>query len=100
MVLPLLPKDLATLVAKDLRHFGRDPAQIIQFVLYFGMLGFYLFMLPRIGKDYLHIEVFKRSVSILNLTAISMALATFMADCFPLLSLEGRRMWILALALI
>jgi ABC-2 type transport system permease protein len=97
--LPFLPDDLATLVAKDLRLFARDPAQIIQFVLYFGMLGFYLVMLPRIGKDFLHMDVFKRAVSLLNLTAISMALATFTGRfVFPLLSLEGRRMWILALA--
>ena len=71
VMIPFIPKDLAILVAKDLRLFARDPAQIIQFVLYFGMLGFYLFMLPRIVKDYLEVEIFKKSIALLNLTAIS-----------------------------
>ena len=63
------------------------------------MLGFYLLLLFRIGKDYLTADIFRRMVAILNLTSISMALATFTGRfVYPLLSLEGRRMWVIALA--
>ena len=62
------------------------------------MLGFYLFMLPRIGKDYLEIDIFKRSIALLNLTAISMALATFTGRFVYPLVVVSRRAWILALA--
>jgi len=98
-LLPLLPRDLALLVAKDLRLFGRDPAQVVQFTTFFVLLGFYLLMLPRIGRAFLFDERWRPVVSLLNLTAISMALATFTGRfVYPLLSLEGRRLWVLVLA--
>jgi ABC-2 type transport system permease protein len=97
--LPLLPADLGLLAAKDLRLFLRDPAQILQFTMFFGLLGFYLLMLPRLGKAFLFDEAWRPAVSLLNLTAIAMALATFTGRfVYPLLSLEGRRLWVLVLA--
>lgn len=97
--LPLLSPDLGLLAAKDLRVFLRDPAQVLQFTMFFGLLGFYLLMLPRLGKAFLVDENWRPVVSLLNLTAIAMALATFTGRfVFPLLSLEGRRLWVLALA--
>jgi ABC-2 type transport system permease protein len=96
---PLLAPDLALLAAKDLRLFRRDPAQVLQFTMFFGMLGFYLLMLPRLGRAFMLDEEWRHVVSVLNLTAISMALATFTGRfVFPMLSLEGRRLWVLALA--
>jgi len=98
-LLPGLPKDLSLLVVKDLRLFVRDPAQVLQFTMFFGLLGFYLLMLPRLGKAFLLDENWRPVVSVLNLTAIAMALATFTGRfVYPLLSLEGRRLWVLALA--
>lgn len=98
-LLPLFPADIALLVTKDLRLFARDPAQIIQFTMFFGLLAFYLLMLPRIGSEYLLDEQWRPFVSLLSLLAVAMALATFTGRfVFPLLSLEGNRLWILALA--
>ena len=98
-LLPLLPADLALLAAKDLRLFLREPAQVLQFTMFFSILGFYLLMLPRIGKTFLFDEWWRPAVSLLNLTAVAMALATFTGRfVYPLLSLEGRRLWVLALA--
>jgi len=100
-LLPLLPRDLALLVGKDLRLFRRDPAQILQFALFFGLLGFYILLLPRIGQAFLEqgYDWWRKAVSLLNLTAVSMALATFTGRfVYPLLSLEGRRLWVLILA--
>lgn len=97
--IPLLPNELGLLVAKDLRLFRRDPAQVLQFTAFFGMLAFYLLMLPRLGKAFAFDEWWRPTVSVLNLTAIGMALATFTGRfVYPLLSLEGRRLWVLALA--
>ncbi len=96
---PFLPGELGLLVAKDLRLFRRDPAQVLQFTAFFGLLGFYLLMLPRLGKAFAFDEWWRPAVSVLNLTAIGMALATFTGRfVYPLLSLEGRRLWVLALA--
>ena len=97
--IPLLPADLGLLAAKDLRLFLRDPAQVLQFTMFFGLLGFYLLMLPRLGRAFLLDEAWRPMVSLLNLTAIAMALATFTGRfVYPLLSLEGRRLWVLVLA--
>jgi ABC-2 type transport system permease protein len=98
-LLPGLTGDLALLVAKDLRLFRRDPAQVLQFTMFFGLLAFYLLMLPRIGRAFLFDEWWRPIVSLMSLTAVAMALATFTGRfVFPLLSLEGRRLWVLALA--
>jgi ABC-2 type transport system permease protein len=98
-LLPLLPRDLSLLVAKDLRIFLREPAQVMQFSMFFGMLAFYMLMLPRLGHAFRDHDWWRPAVSILNLTAVAMALATFTGRfVYPLLSLEGRRLWVLALA--
>jgi len=76
-----------------------DPAQVLQFTMFFGLLGFYLVMRLLLGKAFLLDENWRPVVSVLNLTAIAMALATFTGRfVYPLLSLEGRRLWVLALA--
>ena len=98
-LLPLLPPDLALLAAKDLRMFFREPTQVMQFSLFFGMLGFYMLMLPRLGQAFLQDTYWRPAVSFLNLVAVTMALATFTGRfVYPMLSLEGRRLWVLALA--
>ena len=97
--LRLLPNDIALLVAKDMRLFIRDSTQIMQFLLFFGLLGFYIALLPRIGQAFLHQSWWSSTVSVLNLLAVSMALATFTGRfVYPLLSLEGKRLWVLVLA--
>jgi ABC-2 type transport system permease protein len=96
---PLLPRDLALLMAKDWRLFLRDPAQVLQFVAFFAMLAFYMLMLPRLGRAFAEHAWWAPVVSILNLAAVAMALATFTGRfVYPLLALEGRRLWVLALA--
>jgi ABC-2 type transport system permease protein len=98
-LIPFLPVDLGLLAAKDLRLFLREPAQVLQFTMFFSLLGFYLLMLPRVGRAFLFDDWWRPVVSLLNLTAVAMALATFTGRfVYPLLSLEGRRLWVLALA--
>jgi ABC-2 type transport system permease protein len=98
-LLPGLPGDLGLLAAKDLRLFLRDPAQLLQFTLFFAILAFYLLLLPRVGKAFHYDALWRPVVSLLNLTAVAMALATFTGRfVYPMLSLEGRRLWVLVLA--
>ena len=98
-LIPFLPADLGLLAAKDLRLFLREPAQVLQFTMFFSLLAFYLLMLPRVGRAFLFDDWWRPVVSLLNLTAVAMALATFTGRfVYPLLSLEGRRLWVLALA--
>jgi ABC-2 type transport system permease protein len=98
-LLPWLPGDLALLAAKDLRLFLRDPAQLLQFTLFFAILAFYLLLLPRVGKAFHYDALWRPAVSLLNLTAVAMALATFTGRfVYPMLSLEGKRLWVLVLA--
>jgi hypothetical protein len=75
--IPLLPADLGLLVAKDLRLFLREPAQVLQFTMFFAILTFYLLLLPRVGKAFNYDALWRPIVSLLNLTAVAMALATF-----------------------
>lgn len=95
----LLGPGTLLLVRKDLRLFRRDPAQILQFALYFGLLGLYMVLLPRFDQSFQFDDRWRPIVSLLNLTAVAMALATFTGRfVFPLLGQEGKRLWILALA--
>jgi ABC-2 type transport system permease protein len=86
------------LLLKDFKTFRRDPAQWGQFLIFFGLLGVYVlnlrtFAYHRAGPNW------KSTVSFLNLSATALTLATFNSRfIYPLLSLEGRRFWILALA--
>ncbi|TVR42709.1 MAG: hypothetical protein EA402_11265 [Planctomycetota bacterium] len=94
-----LPPAIGILVRKDLRLFRRDPAQILQFALYFGMLALYISLLPRFDQSFQFDAAWRPMISLLNLTAVAMALATFTGRfVFPLLGQEGKRLWLLALA--
>lgn len=97
--IPLFNKQTALLIMKDLRLFIRDPAQVMQFAMFFGLLSLYILMLPRISQTFAFTEAWRPVVSLLNLAAISMAMATFTGRfVYPMLSLEGKRLWVLMLA--
>ena len=46
-----LPRPIRLLIIKDLRTFLRDPAQWSQFLIFFGLLTFYFFNIPRLGYE-------------------------------------------------
>lgn len=92
-----LPKPLRLLARKDIRCFLRDPIQWSQMVILLGLLALYVSNVGRLGGgfgsgDWLLLITF------LNLTAVSLILATFTSRfVFPLVSLEGQQFWLLAL---
>jgi ABC-2 type transport system permease protein len=92
-----LTPPLRLLILKDLRTFLRDPAQWSQFLIFFGLLGFYFLNIPRLGYG-VQSPYWRNLVSFLNLSVTALILSTFTSRfIFPLLSLEGRNFWILGL---
>lgn len=95
--LPLLPKPLRLLIVKDLRVFRRDPVQWSQFLIFFGLLALYFANIRRFNYDGSYIG-WVNMISFLNLAVVGLILSTFTTRfIFPMISLEGRRFWILGL---
>lgn len=88
----------AALVIKDIRIFWRDPAQWIQFMIFFGLLCIYVLNLRNVAFNFDN-QFWKAMISYLNLAASALTLSTLTTRfVFPQFSLEGRRLWILGLA--
>lgn len=90
-----LTREMRLLIVKDARLFRRDPVQWSQFLVFFGLLGLYFLNIRRLSYD-LHHAAWVNMVSFLNLAVVGLILSTFTSRfIFPLISLEGRRFWIL-----
>lgn len=92
-----LPHRQRLLAGKDLRTFFRDPLQWSQMAILIGLLLLYVSNVQRLwvdlGQARLHLLI-----GFLNLTAVSLILATFTSRfVFPLVSLEGQQLWLLGL---
>jgi ABC-2 type transport system permease protein len=90
-------RSIRLLVLKDIRTFRRDPVQWSQFLIFFGLLALYFVNIRRLSYD-LHSPYWRNLVSFLNLTVTALILSTFTTRfIFPMVSLEGRKFWILGL---
>jgi ABC-2 type transport system permease protein len=88
----------AALVLKDARLFWRDPAQWIQFMIFFGLLCIYVLNLRNVAFNF-QSPFWETMISYLNLAASALTLSTLTTRfVFPQFSLEGRLLWILGLA--
>lgn len=88
----------AALILKDIRLFWRDPAQWIQFMVFFGLLSIYVLNLRNVSFNF-NSPFWETLISYLNLLASALTLSTLTTRfVFPQFSLEGRRIWILELA--
>jgi ABC-2 type transport system permease protein len=88
----------AALVLKDVRLFWRDPAQWIQFMIFFGLLCIYVLNLRNVAFNFQN-PFWETMISYLNLAASALTLSTLTTRfVFPQFSLEGRRLWIIGLA--
>lgn len=94
----IIGRPLAAISRKDYLIFFREPAQWIQFSLVFGLLALYASGLRQMNRDIgeprdLYIVAF------LNLAVCALALSTLTTRfVFPQFSLEGRKLWILAMS--
>jgi len=92
-----LPLPMRLLTLKDLRIFRRDPVQWSQFLIFFGLLLLYFVNIRRFSYDVVYIG-WVNMVSFLNLAVVGLLMSTFTTRfIYPMLSLEGRRFWILGL---
>ena len=92
-----LPNPARALVIKDIKLFWRDPTQWSQFVIFFGIMAVYVANI-RNSTSYQK-EFWRTWIACLNIGACTLILATLTSRfVFPLVSLEGRRFWILGLA--
>ncbi len=85
------------MIIKDLRIFRRDPLQWSQFLIFLSLLALYFSNIRRFTYD-VHYIGWVNMVSFLNLAVVGLLLSTFTTRfIFPMISLEGRRFWILGL---
>ncbi|NIA13763.1 MAG: hypothetical protein GWP08_06745 [Nitrospiraceae bacterium] len=97
-LLKVLPNPTRALVIKDIKLFWRDPTQWSQFVIFFGIMAIYIANLRNTSRYYEQ-EFWRSWIASLNIGACTLILATLTSRfVFPLISLEGRRFWILGLA--
>lgn len=93
----MLPDQVRFLIIKDVRLFRRDPVQWSQFLIFFGLLVLYFLNIRRFRYDAFYAD-WVNMVSLLNLSVVGLLLSTFTTRfIFPMISLEGRRFWILGL---
>lgn len=93
-----IPQPFRALVAKDVKLFWRDPTQWSQFVIFFGIMAIYMANLRNTSRYYEE-EIWRSWIACLNVGSVTLILATLTSRfVFPLVSLEGRRFWILGLA--
>ena len=94
-ILRPLPNDMRLLLAKDIKTFRRDPMHWMQFAIFFGLMVMYLLYMQRFKYDK-SLETWMTTIGYMNVAVIGLLLSTFMVRfVFPLISLEGRRSWIL-----
>jgi ABC-2 type transport system permease protein len=92
-----LDKKTRLLIVKDFRTFRREPAQVGQLGLFAGLMLLCVVNIRQFfGAD---LPVINQSiVSLLNLSATGLLMCAYLGRfVYPLISLEGRKFWILGL---
>jgi ABC-2 type transport system permease protein len=85
------------LIVKDFRTFRRDPAQWAQVLIFMALAFLYFFIIGGIYEQEIG-RAFQNGISFLNLMATSFLMCAYTGRfIFPMLSLEGRKFWILGL---
>jgi len=92
-----LPRTVRLMLLKDLRLFRRDPLQWSQFLILFTLLGLYSVNVHPF-QSAINYSGWVSMVSFMNLCVVGLLMATFTTRfVFPMISLEGRRLWLLSL---
>jgi ABC-2 type transport system permease protein len=96
-LVPFLDPQTRLLIVKDFRTFRRDPAQWAQILIFTGLLVLYFTNTQRFYSGDIN-AAYRSGVSLLNLAATSLLLCAWTGRfIYPLLSLEGRKFWVLGL---
>lgn len=95
-VFGFLPQPHRSLFVKDFKLFWRDPAQWSQFVIFFGVMALYV---ANLGGARGFTSRWSEWATVLNMAACMLILASLTSRfVYPLVSLEGARIWIVGLA--
>jgi ABC-2 type transport system permease protein len=85
------------LIVKDFRTFRREPAQWAQIVIFSGLLVLYFTNVRRLVQTQVD-WMYQNGLSLLNLATIGLLLCIYTGRfIYPMLSLEGKKFWILGL---
>ncbi|MFO0968036.1 MAG: hypothetical protein U0793_20975 [Gemmataceae bacterium] len=85
------------LIVKDFRTFRRDPAQWFQVAIFLGLVTLYFSNVRRFYRSDIPTG-FQNGISFLTLLATAFLTCAYTGRfIFPMLSLEGRKFWILGL---
>jgi ABC-2 type transport system permease protein len=96
-VLFFVPVQTRLLILKDFRTFRRDPQQWGQVVLFTGLMLLCILNFRRMFDERIG-WLYQNTISLLNLCAVLLLLCTYTGRfIYPLLSLEGRKFWVLGL---
>jgi ABC-2 type transport system permease protein len=91
-----LDRKTRLLIVKDFRTFRRDPAQWAQVLIFIGLMVLYFANVRHFYQE--DIGTYSNGVSVMNLAATALLLCAYTGRfIFPMLSLEGRKFWILGL---
>lgn len=89
------PSTTRQMLIKDFRNFRRDTMQWSQLAIFGVLLAFYFANVRRLHHGQSN-TTWLTMISFLNLGVVGLLLATFTTRfIYPLISLEGRRVWIL-----
>jgi ABC-2 type transport system permease protein len=92
-----LPRSTRVLVVKDFRTFRRDPTQWVLLILFGALLMIGATNFRQYAKADLAL-MDKYAISLLNLSGTAVLLCAGLSRfIFPLISLEGRKFWVLGL---
>ncbi len=95
----MFPLDPQTrlLIVKDFRTFRRDPAQWAQIVIFVILITVYFFYTRSFYQEGVS-PLYRNGISLTNLAATAVLLCAYTGRfIFPMLSLEGRKFWVLGL---
>jgi ABC-2 type transport system permease protein len=96
-LLGFLDPQTRLLIVKDFRTFRRDPAQWAQVLIFVGLAVLYFSNVRRFYEQEIG-RSFQNGISLLNLSAVSFLMCAYTGRfIYPMLSLEGRKFWILGL---
>jgi ABC-2 type transport system permease protein len=96
-LLGFLDSQTRLLIVKDFRMFRRDPAQWAQILIFAGLAVLYFMNIRRFYQADIG-RAFQNGISLLNLVATSFLMCAYTGRfIYPMLSLEGRKFWILGL---
>jgi len=85
------------LIVKDFRTFRRDPAQWAQVIIFLGLGVLYFANMRRFYEQDIG-RSFKNGISLLTLLATAFLICAYTGRfIFPMLSLEGKKFWVLGL---